>query len=210
MSSPYRAATVHRRAIDAQVHEMFAWLDWVDAPVDARARINEAREAFATGHLDVAEALFFLRNVSGALDDLPTALPAFDGEVRSERAGLSGRVAELRVCEQQAVFRFDGHPMVHDVIDESSVALHTSVRRGIPTMRVLARDALTIEGSAFALVPNVTVPLLRLGRIASATSLSVQNGLATLAWRHDVTDESTHALALECLVALRNVRSPVP
>lgn len=209
MGSPYRAANEHRRAIDAQVHEMFAWLDWVDMPSEARARIVEAREAFATGHLDPAEALYFLRGLSGALDDLPTALPPFEGEARSTHAGLA-RVTELRVREQQAVFRFDGHPMVHDVINESSVALHTSVRRGIPYMRVIAKDALAIEGSAFALVPNVTVPLLRLGRVASATSLSVHNRLATLAWRHDFTDQGTHALALECLAALRNVRPPVP
>jgi hypothetical protein len=210
MISPYRATHVHRRAIDAQVDEMFRWLDWVDASDETRKQIRETREAFTTGHLDAAEALFFLRRVSGALDDLPTALPTFEGDAQASRSGLDGRITDLRVWAHQAVFRFDGHPMVHDALGDQSIALHTSVRRGVPHMRVVARDSLSIEGSAFALVPNVTLPLLRLGRIARATTLSVNAGLATIAWCHDVTDTATHALALECLVALRNVRSPVP
>jgi len=141
------------------------------------------------------------------LEDLPTALPSFEGE-RASRAGLSGPVTDLRVRGHQAVFRFDGHPMVHEVIGQSSVAIHTSVRRGLPFMHVVATDALTIDGSAFALA-IITVPLLRLGRVANGTSLSVRDGLATLAWRHDISDEATHTIALECLVALRELHAPV-
>jgi hypothetical protein len=190
MIAPYRVAHDADGTLAEKVEATFQWLEWFELSEPARVHVDDTRSAFAGGALDAAGALSALERLIAELDELPTALPP------------------LETSSHLIAYRHEGHPIIRET-SERGVQVHTSVRRGLPFMRALAGDALSIEGSAFALVAPVTLPLIRLGRIAKA-SLSIRSGLATLGWRNKIDDALTHTLAMECLIALRGVRSPRP
>jgi len=207
---PYRDSAWARHAwpLHAHVEATFGQLCALGLADELRVSVESTREAFRTGHADAVEVLLFLRRLASELDELPTELPALEDAVAVRLAALPARVAEPKVCGDLAVFRCDGHPMVRKQIEWDGVELHTSVRRGIPSMRALAHRGLRVEGASAALVSEVTLPLLRLGRV-TRTSLSIQEGLATVAFRGHTDDEALHELAIACLVAVRGVHAPI-
>ena len=208
---PYRvnAALERAQALHAHIEATLVRLGKMGLNPTLHEQVAKTRGALDRGDLELVEAFLFLQRLANELDRLPTELPPLAGGISTNtQRALPGHITDLQVAANLAVFRCDGHPMVHEILDEDGVQMHTSVRRGIPFMRASVRDALRVEGSSDALVAEVTAPLFRLGRI-TRTTLSIHAGLATIGWRHDIEDETTHLLAIECLIALRSVRSPI-
>ena len=206
--SPYRMATERGQTLRTRLEATCVQLASMELNATVAKQVATIRNAFDAGDLDIVEAYLFLQRLLGELDRLPTELPALEGGVPGVVPRAFPGVTDLRVTSGFAVFRCDGHPMVHELVDGNAIRLHTSVRRAIPFMHAIVRDSLRIQGSSEALASEVTLPLLRLGSITPA-SLTIRDGLATVYWRYDIEDETTHALAIECLIALRGVRMRV-